>query len=251
MTGVIISSSDGYDQNPTRRIEVSDESATSRSGYTGEPLEGEAALPPPQTTGEPRPGFDLEDEDEVEPERRRGRDIGLLVAGALIGVLFTFVFIALTTGGDTPDVGEDPVAAEREAELADREQQIEELDARTADLEAQLAAASGDSDDRDEELAAQRDALDERLAAVDARAEELDDRQASLDERAGALDQREAAITDAEADAGSPDGTGGGVEGGDDGGSEGGGIDLDELGESAEGVIDRALEEIRNLFGQN
>lgn len=241
MTGAIISSSDGYDQERTRRIEAANEPTTTRSGYTGEPLEGEAALPPERPADGRGRHFDLEEEHEPEP--RRGRDIGLLVAGALVGVLFTFVFIALTTGGDTAEVGDDPAVAEREAELAEREQQIEELDARIADLESQLAAAGGDSDDRDEELAAQREALDERLAAVDARAEELDDLQASLDERAEALDQREAAITDAETDAGSPDGDGAS--------DDGGGIDLDELGESAEGVIDRALEEIRNLFGQN
>lgn len=251
MTGAIISSNDGYDQDPTRRIEMTNEPATSRSGYTGEPLEGEAALPPEGTDDERRPHFDLEDEEESEP--RRGRDIGFMVAGALIGVLFTFVFIALTTNGDTAEVGEDPAVAEREAELAEREQQIEELDARVADLEAQLAAADGNSDDLDEELAAQRDALDDQVAAVDARMEELDDLQASLDERAEALDQREAAIADAEADAGSPDGDGAG-DGGDGASDSDGGIDLDELdelGEDAQGVIDRALEEIRNLFGQN
>lgn len=248
MTGAIISSSDGHDHDPTRRIEVENEPATSRSGYTGEPLEGEAALPPEGAYDARRPRFDLEEDDE--PERRRGRDIGLMAAGALIGVLFTFIFIALTTGGDTPEVGEDPVVAEQEAELAEREQQIEELDARIADLEAQLSAADGDSDD---ELTEQRDALDERLTAVDDRAEELDDLQASLDERAEALDEREAAISDAEADA--PDGDGGSEGGGGgDSGSGDGGVDLDrldELGEDAEGVIDRALEEIRDLFGRN
>jgi hypothetical protein len=252
MRGAIISSSDGHDQDPTRRIEMANEPPTSRSGYRGEPLEGEAAFPPDRTTDERPPGFDLDDEEE--DEGRRGRDIALLAAGALIGVLFTFVFIALTTGGDTAEVGDDPALAEREAELAEREEEIAELDARIADLEAQLAAAGGDSGDLDDELAAQRDALDERLASVDARAEELDDRQASLDERAEALDQREAAISDAESDAGSPDGDGAG-DGGDTGEGDGdGGIDLDqldELGEDAEGVIDRALEEIRNLFGRD
>jgi len=244
-TGATISSSgDGHDQDPTRRIPVPGDPPVSRSGYAGEPLEGEAGLRPEATSEDARTDLDLEEE----PEPRRGRDIGILLAGVLAGILLTFVVIALTTGGDTTDVGDDPAAAEREAELAEREQRIEELDARIADLDAQLAEVDGDSADRDAELAAQREALDERLAAIDARMEELDNRQAALDDRAEALDQREAAIADAENDAGSPNG---GSDGGseDDGGD--GGIDLDDLGDSAEGVIERVLEEIRNLFGQN
>lgn len=243
--GATISSGDHHGQDPTRRIEVPGDPPASRSGYTGQPLEGEAEVLHDPTTDGARTDLDLEEE----PEPRRGRDIGLVVAGVLAGILLTFVFIALTTGGDTTDVGDDPAAAEREAELAEREQQIEELDARIADLEAQLAEVGDDSADRDAELTAQREALDERLAAIDARVEELDNRQSALDDRADALDRREAAITEEEADTGSPnDDRDAGDDGEDDGG---GGIDLDDIGDSAEGLIDRVLEEIRNVFGQN
>jgi Tfp pilus assembly protein PilN len=234
-TGATISSYEGHDQDATRRIELPDDRprhATDRgTAPAGDALRG----PGDENT-------DLDDEDEVPP--RRGRDIGFAIAGALVGILLTFVVIALTTGGETGTAGTDDAAlAEREAELAERDRQIEELDARVMDLEAQLAEVGDDSADRDAELAAQREALDERLAALDARVEEADNRQAALDERANALDQREAAIAEAEADTGSPP-----TDSDDSDGD--GGIDLDDLGETAEGVIDRVLEEIRNLFGR-
>lgn len=242
-TGATISTHDGDDQDATRRIELPDE----------RPSTGQAHGSPPPSGQSPGYGDERTDrvgEPEPEPEPRRGRDLGFAAIGALVGLLLTFVVIALTTGGANDDPAADDTAIEaRDAEIAERDRQIDELDARILDLEAQLAEVGDDSADQDAELAAQRQALDERLEALDARVEEADNRQAALDERTAALDQREAELAEREAEGDAPPPDGGG-DGGDDG-AGGGGVDLDDLEETAQGIVDRVLDEIRNLFGQN
>lgn len=264
-TGSTISGFDPPNQDPTRRIERPDSRATPPQGPSGQPAPGTRSRSSDERSDEgyadPRdarvPDRHGVYEDEIEEAGpNRGRDLGMALLGALIGIVLTFIVIALTTGGSDAEVatGDDPRITELESELAERDQELAEAEARTDDLEALLASADADASDVDAELAAQREALDERLAALDARVEELDDRQEMHDDRQAELDDREADL-DAREDALDASGDDGG-DGADDAngnsGGDGPGIGeetIDEIGEAADGIVERVLHEIRNLLG--
>lgn len=170
--------------------------------------------------------------DEPEPSGR-GRQIAIGVISGLVGFILAFILIAIFTGGDDATV--DPGLAtsqERidalEAELADRDLQIEELEARLAEAEA----AVGESD---ADIEAQRQALDERATALDERANALDEREVALDEREAAIAEREQQADADPEPAPDPE---------DDGGLTPPEIDEEEV----ENIVNRVLERLRDLF---
>jgi peptidoglycan hydrolase CwlO-like protein len=182
----------------------------------------------------------------VAEESGRGKQIAIGAISALLGFILAFVVIALFTDDDAPVVDDSQLAEaqeqieELEAEVADRDLQIEELEARLADAEAAIGESDAD-------LEAQREVLNEIAAAQDEREQTLNEREQALNEREQGLDEREAAIADREAEGDSaptepeapPDG---------DGESDGGLTppDIDE--EEVENIVNRVLERLRDLF---
>jgi hypothetical protein len=148
----------------------------------------------------------------------RGKAVALAVAALLVGFVLAFIVVALGTSDGTDD-GQ-LVASQEEVEELERA--VEERDAQIADLETRLAEAEAAAGARADDVEAQRQALDERAA-------NLDDREAALQERAEALDERERQIEQREQDADDDSGT-----------------VIDE--ETAEGIIDRIVDQIRDLF---
>lgn len=213
-TGTVINRSDGRGQDATRRIDLPIDQPGRKTNETSDPS-GAMRDEAPEVGDERTSIRDVD-----EPEPHRGRGIGFAFLGTVIGILLTFVVIALTTGGGTDDLeGGDPAVAELEAQLEERNRQIDELEARVTDLDA-------------------------RIESIDVPREELDNRESALDERAAALDRREAELPESEAGTGSDPATE------EDGGTGSGSMDLDGLEDAAEGIGDRALEEVRRLFGQ-
>lgn len=189
------------------------------------PLEPEAATPYDEAYGGP----DGEDEGR---EPRRGRAVLLVLLGLVIGFVAAFIVIALGSGDAS--TAEDPELATLQDENALLQAELDERDTRIADLEAQLDAADSAAGEQDAELQAQRDALDERANQLDDRASQLDDREDALDRREDELAEREAEPSpepQPDTDTGTePD------------------ADPGEIMEDAEGIVDRILEGIRDLF---
>ena len=214
-----MSGSYGSENDPTRRIPAEPTSGQRDSRYDRAPGDDRDAWQRERGAADPvqPPG---------RPPRRRGRDIGMWVFGAVIGFVVAFLVVAL--GTDEAADG-DAAAASRiealEADLDDRDAQIEELEARLAEAEA----AAGD---RAEDVQAQRDALDERAVALDGRAEALAEREEALDQRESDLADREAAVDEPPAD---------------DDADNGGLPDIDS--DDVDTVVDRVLEQLRDLFG--
>lgn len=189
----------------------------------------------PVETG-PSTGTGLQ-EDEPPPEpRSRAREAMIGLGGALLGFVLAFVVVALGTSGDAPaDDGQLAAAQERietlEAELAQRDAAVADLEAQRDELETRLAEAEVAAGEGAADVEAQRQALDERAAA-------LDERAAAIEEREAALDQREAELGDTPpADPAEP---GEGLFPGDG---------LPELdGETADTIVDRIIEELRDLL---
>jgi hypothetical protein len=190
-------------------------------------------------------GAPLEEEavyEEAEEPSRRGRDAIIGLAGLLLGVVLAFVLVALgtRTPGTDPETADAAALQERIAEL---EAQVDEQAAQVAGLEAQLADEDVATDQRAADLEAQRQAQEQRSAALDARAQALDEREAALDRRAAepppvAPPPPDAPVTDPAPDEPPADE------------QPGGGLpslpDIDT--EQAETIIERVLEQIRDLF---
>jgi hypothetical protein len=224
-----------HDPDPTRQLP-----AQPAGHQPNEPWEAEV---PARTAGAATHGSSTADDPHdpyagpVEPgSSSRGKQVAIGVISGLVGFILAFILIAIFTGGD--EATDDPGAAasqERidalEAELADRDLQIEELEARLAEAEA----AAGESD---ADIEAQRQALDERATALDQRAGALDEREAALDEREAAIAEREQEA-DAEPAPSEPD-----PEPDDNGGLTP--PEFDE--EQVENIVNRVLERLRDLF---
>lgn len=164
------------------------------------------------------------DEPADEPSSSRARTFAIGAFGAVIGFIIAFVVVALGLSDPAPD---GQLAAAQE-EIEQLEASLEERDAQVAELEARLVEAEAAAGARDEDAEAQRQALDERATILDERQDALEERAAALERRADELDERERAIADREdADDGAP-------------------LPIDE--ETAEGIIDRIVEQIRDLF---
>ena len=220
------------DADPTRQLPPQPAGRQSRGPWEAEVPVGSAASTTPGA-GSPY-GANGPDAHPEEPEPSgRGKQVAIGVISGLIGFILAFVLIAIFTGDD--DAAVDPgLAASQEridvleAELADRDLQIEELEARLAEAEA----AVGESD---ADIEAQRQALDERATALDQRA-------TALDEREIALDQREAAIAEREqqAEVDPPPAP--------DPGDNGGLTPPEFDDEQVENIVNRVLERLRELF---
>jgi hypothetical protein len=161
-------------------------------------------------------------EEEQEPSTNRGREVAIGAIGAVIGFVLAFIVVALGTSGDA----DDPQLAAAQEEIEELEATVDERDAAIDELEARLAEAEAAAGARADDVDAQREALDERAGILDEREAALQDRAAALDERERQLDQREQ------------------EEPGD---SPGPGIDQ----ETAEGIVDRVVDQIRDLFQGN
>jgi hypothetical protein len=198
------------DPDPTRRID---------------PVEGfEAETPLRDSYGADGAADDLDGhqqpvEEEPEQTSNRGREIAIGAIGAVVGFVIAFVVVALGTSGDA----DDPQLAAAQEEIEELEATVGERDAAIDELEARLAEAEAAAGARADDIDAQRDALDDRAGA-------LDDREAALRDRAEALDERERQLDQREQE--------------DPGDSPGPGIDQ----ETAEGIVDRVVDQIRDLF---
>jgi hypothetical protein len=198
------------DPDPTRQIEPV------------EGFEAETPLRDPYDAGgaaDDAAWQDPADEEEPEQPSNRGREIAIGAIGAVIGFVLAFIVVALGTGGDA----DDPQLAAAQEEIEELEATVDERDAAVDELEARLAEAEAAAGARADDVDAQREALDERAGILDEREEALRDRAEALDERERQLDQREQ------------------EEPGD---SPGPGIDQ----ETAEGIVDRVVDQIRDLF---
>jgi hypothetical protein len=227
----------GRDEDPTRRMggTGADEDPTRQMGGAGadpdptqriDPVEGfeaETPLREPDTlharsdaTGDAHQS----DVDRQDAETSgRGREIAIAAIGAVIGFVIAFLVVALGTSDD----GDDAQLAAAQEEIEELEAGVEERDATIGELEARLSEAEAAAGARADDVEAQRDALDERASI-------LDEREAALRERADALDERERELDQREQDASTE--------------SPGPGIDE----ETAEGIVDRVVEQIRDLF---
>lgn len=205
------------DPDPTRRIDPVE-------GFEAEtPLRDSygAGADPYGAGGEAEhpEGHDRAADEEPEQTSNRGREIAIGAIGAVVGFVIAFVVVALGTSGDA----DDPQLAAAQEEIEELEATIDERDATVDDLEARLAEAEAAAGARADDIDAQREALDERAGILDDREAALRDRSEALDERERQLDQREQ------------------EEPGD---SPGPGIDQ----ETAEGIVDRVVDQIRDLF---
>jgi hypothetical protein len=190
-------------------------------GYEARGFEGETPLRDEPDADAPYDGYANEPPPEDEAGGMTKGRIAAIAAGTFVlGFIIAFIVFALGTSGDADEA---ELAAARE-DVAELESAVDERDAQIADLEARLAEAEAAAGARADDIESQRQALDERAA-------NLDDREAALGERAEALDQREQEIEQRERDADTDDGSGPG---------------LDE--ETAEGIVDRVVDQIRELF---
>ena len=155
------------------------------------------------------------------------RSTAMLVLGAVLGAIITVFVIALGTSSPEPEPAADAEIASLQAELDDRDAQLAERDAEIAELRARLEGEDADAAARAAELDERRDALDERATSLDERAAELDRREAELDAREAEI-RRDEEGTDPVDDP-----------------------DDDDLSEEVDTIVERVLEEIRQLFGRS
>lgn len=175
---------------------------------------------------------------------RRGRDAAFVALGAVLGALLSVIGIAVGTSSDGR-TGDERVE-ELEAALAERDAQLEERDTELEGLRARLEDEQ-DTDAREAELEERRDSLDERASALDERASELDRREVELDQRQRELQQSsDTSESSGTSDSGSDNG-----EGDMDEEADGDGAQDGSLTEQAQNVVDRIVEEIRQLLGPN
>lgn len=213
--------------------------------YEQETWEEEPPAQPTAAAGPQGP-----DDEEVEP-RSKGREAIIGLAGAIIGFILAFVVVALGTGG-SPDDGQATAAEERIAAL---EEELGERDAQLAEREAELAERDAAITELETRVADAEAAAGEGAAALESQRQALDQRAAALDERAAALDARETALEEREAELGqAPPPDPGDAPAGEEPGAEqpGDGILPDDLpqidGETAETIVERVIERIRELL---
>ncbi|HUH06373.1 MAG TPA: hypothetical protein VML96_01070 [Egibacteraceae bacterium] len=159
---------------------------------------------------------------------RRGRELLFAVIGALIGVAAAFVIIALGTADGSAD---DPATVAAQDRIAALDAALAERDAQVAELETRVAEAEAAVGERAEDIEAQRQALDDRAAALDDRARALDEREAAAEQREAELAERERTGTPA-----TPE----------DPAAPGDDAPIDE--ETAQTIIDRVIDQIREMF---
>lgn len=232
-------------EDRTQHLDAVDTSVPEREPWEATVHHGQGApgyaAEAPRTGRGPERDEPYRGEPPEEPGRRWGKGTVLVLVGLVFGFLLALVVVALGTEDAGPTDVESAVALERIDEL---EAELAERDAQIADLQARLDEAGADAGEADEALAAQRAALDERAAELDARSANLADREATLVERERQVDAREAAVAEREraADEGEPP-----PDDGDDDDDDG--FDLPDIdGEDVDGFIDQVLDRIRDLF---
>lgn len=192
----------------------------------------------PGNQGTPGPPPQPDDE---RPPRRWGKGAALVLLGIVLGFVAAFVVVALGTEDASPTAGPSEAAMQRIQAL---EAEVAERDATITDLEAQLEEAGAEAGQADEAIAAQREALDSRAEELDARASALNEREQALADRERAVEEREQQLAAREQELEE-----GGPSDGEEPSDEGGGLDLPELDdEQVEGIVDRVLDRIRELF---
>lgn len=221
------------DADPTRQLPAQPAGHQANEPWEAEvPARSVAPATPDRST--PYGADDPATRPEGPEESGRGRQVAIGLISGLIGFILAFIMIAIFTGDEDGTVDPGLAASQEridalEAELADRDVQIEELEARLAEAEA----AVGESD---ADIEAQREALDARAGALDERANALDEREVALDQREAAIAERE---QQADADPPPTDPEPG----------ENGGLTPPEFDdEQVENIVNRVLERLRELF---